>query len=227
MAKASPKLSVVVVSYNKADRIDMLRRSIEAQTRQPDEVVAVDDGSLDGTNKILLQKYHNWKIVILPRNQGQSYARNAGARYVFGEYLIFVDGDLELEPTMLEVLERTLDENPDVSIAYGHYNRKGSRTDHVRASAWNPKLLRQVNYVSMMSMIRRKDMPMPPFDVRLRRYEDWDLWLTMMEADKKGLLVDAVLFTAHYKTGDISASGESEQWYNIVRDKHGLEPPSK
>jgi len=218
------KLSVVVVSYNKSDYFDILTNSIIAQTRQPDEIIVVDDCSSDGTKKDLLAKCAGWKVVLLPRNRGQSYARNVGLRYVSGKYLIFIDGDIELKPNMLELMERTLDENPEVSIAYGHYDRAGSRTDPMRTREWDPKVLERTNFISMMSMVRRLDLPTPPFDEKLRMYEDWDLWIRMMKDGRKGKLVgDEVMFTAHYKKSDVSGSGESKGWYKIVCEKHGFE----
>lgn len=216
------KLSAVVLTYNKASVFKIFFDSLMAQTRKPDEVIVVDDASTDGTQDVLRKHCHFWKIVLLPKNKGQSHARNVGARYVHGEYVIFLDGDIEMHPKMLERLEHSLDHFPDSSIAYGHYDRCGSRTDNVKGIRWNAEELRRMNYITMMSMIRRRDMPMPPFDESLRRYEDWDLWLRMVAAGKKGQLVNEVLFVAYYQDGDLSGRGESKMWYEIVKRKHGL-----
>lgn len=216
------RLSAVVLTYNKGWVFDRFERSLAAQTRNPDEIVVVDDASTDDMGARLARLPKDWRVVVLPNNQGQSEARNRGFAHASGDYLIFLDADIELRPGMLEVMARALDADPEISIVYGHYDRQGSRTDPVRAIPWDPSFLRRGNYISTMSMVRRKDLPRPPFDPVLRRYEDWDLWLRMASLGLRGALVDRVLFTAHYRPEDISGTGESVPWYQCVRRKHGL-----
>jgi glycosyltransferase involved in cell wall biosynthesis len=217
------KITAIVTTYNKEKMFHVFLDSIRKQTRKPDEVVAVDDCSTDRMSDILREKCKDWKVVLLSQNKGQSHARNVGLRYATGTYVVFIDADLEMNPRMLEVMEKTLDASPDVSIAYGHYDRCGKRTDNVRAQPWDPHKLLQINYISMISMVKREHLPSPAFDEYLRRYEDWDLWLRMLKAGRKGKLVgNQVLFTAFYKEGDLSAAGESKMWYQVVKEKHGL-----
>jgi glycosyltransferase involved in cell wall biosynthesis len=216
------RLSAVVLTYNKGWILDTFLNSLDSQTRRPDEVVIVDDASTDGTIDRLKALSKDWMVAILPTNQGQSEARNRGFALASGEYLIFLDSDIEMRPGMLEIMARVLDSDPTVSIVYGHYQRTGSRTDALRAIPWDPEFLKRGNYISTMSMVRRADLPDPPFDPALRRYEDWDLWLRMARQGLRGALVDRVLFTAHYRPGDLSGTGESLPWYERVLRKHGL-----
>jgi glycosyltransferase involved in cell wall biosynthesis len=220
--RISQKIGAVVLSYNKAWMIQRFFASLGEQMARPSQVIIVDDASSDGTPQILRALFSKYPAVRLPRNRGQSYCRNIGARSIKTDYIIFLDGDIEMHPNMLDAMEKALDANPDASIAYCHYDRVGSRTDPVRAEPWSPERLLQVNYVSMISMIRRKDMPVPPMDEALKRYEDWDLWLRMMKNGKKGVMIDQVLFTAHYQKTDLSGMGESVDWRRIVEDKHGI-----
>lgn len=215
-------LSAVVLSYNKASIFPKFVESLKAQTRKPDQVIVVDDCSTDGMGDLLGRYCNGWHTIKLFQNMGQSHARNIGFERVMGDYTIFLDGDLEMQPEMLEVLEDKLNKTPGASIAYGHYERVGSRVDRLSAKSWDLGALRDMNYISMVSLVRTKDLPRPPLDVQLKRYEDWDLWLTMAEKGKTGILVDKVLFRAHYQPGDLSGSGESGGWYSIVKKKHGL-----
>lgn len=215
-------LSAVVLSYNKASIFPKFVESLKAQTRKPDQVIVVDDCSTDGMGELLGRYANGWHTIKLFQNMGQSHARNLGFERVTGDYTIFLDGDLEMDPKMLEVLEDKLNQTPAASIAYGHYERVGSRVDRLSAKPWDLGALRDMNYISMVSLVRTKDLPRPPLDVGLKRYEDWDLWLTMAEKGKTGILVDKVLFRAHYQPGDLSGSGESGGWYSIVKKKHGL-----
>lgn len=217
------KLTAIILTYNKAHILEQFMKSLNAQERKPDELIVVDDCSTDGTKDIL------WKycgkaqhIIACYKNAGQSNARNLGVEKARGQYIVFLDADLGMRADMFRKMEQALEQNPKASIAYCHYNRMGSRTDHVISEPWNADTLKHRNYISMISMVRAKDLPKPPFDPMLKRYEDWDLWIRMMKAGKTGVLVNEALFTAFYHPGDLSGIGESEDWYGIVRKKHGL-----
>jgi glycosyltransferase involved in cell wall biosynthesis len=215
-------ISAVVLSYNKAHIFPEFVASLHRQTRKPDQVIVVDDASTDGMGEMLGRLCNGWHTIKLSVNRGQSYARNLGFERVKGDYTIFLDGDLEMKPEMLQVMEEKLNSNPGASFAYCHYERVGSRVDRLSAKPWDLTALRDMNYISMVSLVRTKDLPRPPLDEALRRYEDWDLWLTMAEKGKTGILVDQVLFRAHYRPEDLSGSGESGGWYSRVKEKHGL-----
>lgn len=217
-------IGAVVLTYNKSWILRKFWSSLRNQTRPPDRIVVVDDASTDGTQDRLDSLLGQCEVVRLPENKGQSFARNEGFARIREDFLIFLDADVELDPGMLRDLADALDRHPEAAVAYGHFRRCGSRTDDVRSSPWDPAKLHLMNYVSTMSLARRKDLPRPPFDPELRRYEDWDLWLRLAREGKRGVLVDRVLFLAHYRAEDLSGSGESIEAYNRVRKKHGLDP---
>ncbi|HEU4338755.1 MAG TPA: glycosyltransferase, partial [Planctomycetota bacterium] len=168
-------------------------------------------------------KFGRYPTVRLPANVGQAAARNVGVRCLKTKYVLFLDGDVIMKPHMIEAMEKVLEGNSDVSIAYCHYDRHGSRTDHVRSNPWDPKRLMSVNYISMISMVRKEHLPTPVMDETLRRYEDWDLWIRMMKSGYCGQLINEALFTAHYRKGDLSGTGESDEWRKIVEKKHGVQ----
>lgn len=215
-------VGVVILSFNKRWILPQFFESLAAQTRKPDKAIIVDDCSKDGTPELLRVAYWRYPTIRLPKNLGQGAARNIGVRCLKTTFVLFLDGDIVMEPDMIEAMESSLLANPETSIAYCHYKREGSRTDDVKSMAWNPDHLKLVNYVSMISMVRREHLPTPVMDESLRRYEDWDLWIRMMKAGRSGILVDRALFTAHYQKGDLSGTGESEEWRRIVEKKHGL-----
>ena len=220
--KRVAKLTAVVLCYNKADKIKKCWGSLMDQVRRPDEVIMVDDCSTDKPAAYYREIVAPFTYIRLPKNRGQGHARNVGAKHARCDFIIFLDGDIVMKPSMLQRLERALVEDPGCSISYSHYARVGTRTDHVRALPWDRDLLRRENYITMMSLIRFKDMPAPPFDEKLARYEDWDLWLRMANRGHKGIMVPDILFSAHYKKGDLSSVGESDSWYHTVRARYRL-----
>lgn len=170
------------------------------------------------------QTYRNIEVIIIEDKslKGAPWARNQGKHLANGKYLFFCDDDIVLEPTCLEKMINAL-ENSGKSIAYCHYNRTGEFTHPQKSEKWDVRLLRNQNYISTMSLIRAKDCP--EWDETLTRYQDWDLWLTMAEQGKEGVLIDEYLFTAHYEPGRISNNNIDEiiEKENIVRRKHGCE----
>lgn len=100
------KFSVVVPVYNVEAYLDDCLRSLQAQDYGGYEVICVNDGSTDGSRKILTawEKRMPQTRVIDRANGGLSAARNTGLAAATGDYVVFVDSDDWVEPTMLNRL---------------------------------------------------------------------------------------------------------------------------
>src|SRR5882672_3715705 len=122
MAQSSPAtLSVVIPVYNGTPYLPQLIDSLLAQTRRPDEVIFVDDGSTDGSAAMIERLGFGLAglRVVGQRNQGQAVARNVGMREATGRYLAFVDADDVLDPAMYATLVG-LAEDEQLDIAMGN-----------------------------------------------------------------------------------------------------------
>jgi glycosyltransferase involved in cell wall biosynthesis len=106
------KISVVVCVYNEEKTIKPL---IDAISRSLDgvmyEIIYVNDGSIDNTEKEILSSRHPFlKLINLQKNYGQSSALAAGIQEAAGEYIVLLDGDLQNDPSdipmMLDMAER-------------------------------------------------------------------------------------------------------------------------
>ena len=117
-----PKVSVVVPVYNTKKYLSECLQSITSQTYKNLEIIVVDDGSTDGSDKIC--DYFSSKDrrikVIHKKNEGVVVARKTGYEMATGEYLATVDSDDWIEPTMYQdMVEEILKENVDfVSVGY-------------------------------------------------------------------------------------------------------------
>ncbi len=120
------ELSVVITVMNERENIKPLIDSIKDALKGIDyEVIFVDDGSSDGTQKELC-KYVDDRILLveLRRNYGQSTAMTAGIDNAAGRYIALLDGDLQNDPTDIpHMLNKLKDEDWDV-VAGNRKNRK-------------------------------------------------------------------------------------------------------
>lgn len=99
-----PEISVLMPCYNAEDYIAATIDSIFAQTCQPKEIIAVNDGSLDNTGAILDRFKVRGVRVISQKNTGAAAARNRALFASSGEYILFLDADDLISSTHLEAL---------------------------------------------------------------------------------------------------------------------------
>ena len=99
-----PSLSIIVPVYQAREYLEKCIKSILGQSFSDIELILVDDGSNDGSEKIcndFAQKDKRVKI-IRQENQGVSSARNTGLDYATGEYIAFVDADDWVESNIFQ-----------------------------------------------------------------------------------------------------------------------------
>ena len=97
------KVSVIVPVYNASGYLPRCLNSIGGQSFRDYEVIAVDDGSTDGSAGVLESFAGRLPLRILRQaNQGQSVARNAAMAVAQGEYILMVDADDFIHPRLLE-----------------------------------------------------------------------------------------------------------------------------
>lgn len=122
----NPLVSIIIPIYNTAKYLPDCIDSIINQTHQNLEIILIDDGSTDDSGKII--DYYAKKDPridpIHQKNQGQSTARNNGLRKATGDYISFIDGDDEIQPTFISDLLKPLSTtNSSLSVCGMHYKR--------------------------------------------------------------------------------------------------------
>jgi glycosyltransferase involved in cell wall biosynthesis len=228
--------------YNCAEYLHAAVESIERQTCGPERirVIAVDDGSTDGARRILEEITEASPLAIdvlgYEGNHGANHARNVALSHGDAEFVYFMDADSMLRDDALEQLSAVLSSSEmplDMGFAYSSFRRlwvpnEKMRTrdgrvgvEEVHPGPYDIRKLREANYISMMSLVRRSALPRDGFDEKIERFQDWDMWLTLFERGFAGVFLDEMLFSAYVRGGGISEDQSSyARLQRIVADKH-------
>lgn len=102
----NPLISIIIPAFNIEQYIERCLDSVIVQTYKNIEIIVVDDGSTDGTRKIIESYVRKDQRIqgIYKKNGGVSSARNQGIERARGDYIGFVDGDDMIESDMYEFL---------------------------------------------------------------------------------------------------------------------------
>lgn len=227
-------ISIIIPAYNRADDLDSCLRSITAQDYDKYEIIVVNDGSNDNTEEVV--KKHKEELgyrldYIEQENQGSNPARNRGFEKAKGELLIFCDADVVMRPDCLKLMRQALLDHPEASYAYSGHKFGWKKFP---GFPFDEEKLKQMPYIHTTSLIRREHFP--GFDENIKRLQDWDLWLTMLEWGHQGVWIDQILFTVRsggtmsswlpsfaYKLPFLPAVKKYRKAEKVIKEKHNLD----
>ena len=186
--------SVIIPVYNRAAVIARAVESVLAQSRPADEIIVVDDGSVDETASFLNQYLPQIKI-IRQENGGVSAARKTGIRAATGEWIALLDSDDEWLPQKLELAMRYIQAHPDCKIFQTEeiWIRNGKRVNpknkHKKKGGFIYKESLPLCIVSPSAVVIKRSLfdETGLFDETLPVCEDYDLWLRVSRKYKIGL----------------------------------------
>ena len=118
-----PAVSIIVAVYNTQKYLRRCLNSLVFQTFQNIEVIVVNDGSTDDSQKIIdsyVEKFPQIMVAVKKENGGLSSARKAGIEKAKGEWVMFVDSDDWVHPCAIELMLRKQAEN-DGQMVYAPY----------------------------------------------------------------------------------------------------------
>jgi len=184
------KVSIVLPTYNQADMLPKTIESIMNQTYQDWELIIVNDGSTDGTEKYLESlkipsTSETFKIVHHDHNQKLPSALNTGFEFAHGDYYTWVSSDSICAPYMIEALVKALDKYPDSGLVHADFFII-DENDHILTRVSNPDYC-------FRSMVIRNDgnaafmypakvaKKIGMYDTDINGAEDWDYWLRISE----------------------------------------------
>ena len=212
MSGDAPLVSVVIPTYQRADRVLEALASVFAQTLSDFEVLLVDDGSTDGTADAVRARYPDEpRLQVLAKpNGGAASARNHGLDRARGTYVAFLDSDDLYEPEHLERQVARLEAAPGASVVVcdaryeGPWKHEG-KTVFGRSSFQPPvdldRILDGAWVLPSCLLVRRGDAPDMRFDETFRVVEDVEFLAGLYARGLTGVLSRHVL-TRYRKLGE-------------------------
>lgn len=199
-----PRVSVVMPVYNEER---FLRESIESllrQTYHDFEIIAVNDGSTDGSRDILGSYGNRVKVMDMPERKGVPRCLNSGIMNSIGEYVARMDADDVAHEKRLESQVKFLDNNREVFVVGSRFL---SMSEDLKSVVWKNDVplshedirlgLKQCNCVGHPTvMVRRKLFEkVGGYDETpsSRHAEDYDLWVRAIKKVKFANLEDVLL----------------------------------
>jgi glycosyltransferase involved in cell wall biosynthesis len=208
-----PKVSVIVPCYNGEKYVAEAIDSVLSQTYHNFEILAVNDGSTDGTRNIL----HRYKdsIRILEHenrvNRGQAASLNLALRESNGEYIAILNQDDLWQPEKIQKQVAFLEDHPDIGLVYANgliIDENGNTLYKIYGSKpmedGRPEdvLMRCYFLIPTNSLVRASVLKsVGDFDKRLRAALDHDMAIRISEITKLGYISDVLFyFRKHHQS---------------------------
>lgn len=140
------KISVMIPAYNEEKGIVKTIESCLNQSRKPDEIIVINDGSTDKTPELLKKYTGRIKVVNLKKNTGnKSKAQEIGLKFVTGEIFITADADTKLDSKFIENILKSFKEK-EVSAVCGYVKSEKNN--------WITKV-REINYITTQTIYKK------------------------------------------------------------------------
>ncbi len=214
MSRVTPSVvSVVIPCYQQAEFLPEAVNSVVLQTYSAWEIIIVDDGSSDNTSEVaasLSRKFPERNIQLIKQsNMGLAEARNVGIRASSGSFILPLDADDIIAPTMLERLVQILETRPDIGIAYPDTATFGEVTEYRQARDWDFPILCTTNILSYCALYRKEVWEtVGGYNPNMNpTYEDWDFWIGCGEKGVKGLRIPEPLFIYRVRKNTLASVG--------------------
>lgn len=196
MSDGPRRISVVIPNHNYGLFLGEAVASAETQTRPPDQIVIVDDGSTDGTPAVLDDLEGRGRpaaadLVVVRRSpaRGAATTFNDAVRASDGDLVVILSADDRLSERYLERMELAL-ADADVTFAYASAHLFGAEDRILAAPPFSARELARGNFVNGSAMFRRSMFDAVGGFKPDLQWEDWEFWLHAVDLGAVGRPVD-------------------------------------
>lgn len=135
------KVSIIVPVYNTSKQLRKCLNSLVNQTEKDIEIIIINDGSTDNSEKIISEYKNNYNELIKyysKKNEGIAKARNFGIEKANSDYILFIDSDDYIDETLIEKLMPYINDNIDIiKFKLQKVNQDGKIIEKVNGPIFN------------------------------------------------------------------------------------------
>jgi len=225
MKKIPPQVSVIIPTYNNREYVGDAIDSVLSQSYKNIEIIIIDDGSSDGTEEFISNKYKiNTNVkYFFKENNGVSSARNTGIEKSSGDFIAFLDADDCYVENKTTCQVQYLAKNKECMMVYSDmfiFNKtettNSSYHDKLKVKCpsgfiFNDLLLSHLIWTGTVMLRREVFDNVALFDESLSTAEDYDLWLRISALHRIDYIPKVL---AGYRRGHDSLTTNTKQSLN-------------
>ena len=219
----SPVVSVIIPTFNRWPLVGEAVESVLAQSYSDFELIVVDDGSTDETQKEL-EKFGSRLRFFAKAREGVAAARNFGVSRAAGRYVAFLDSDDLWRPKKLEMQTAFMERDPAVQICQTeeiwlrHGVRVNPKSRHQKPSGDIFVRSLELCVVSPSAVMMTKELfsRFGGFDERFPVCEDYDLWLRIAVEHPVPLIPEALVIKRGGHADQLSRSTWAVDRYRVA-----------
>lgn len=232
------KISAVIPTFNAELYIEKAIQSILKQTVHVNEIIIIDDGSVDQTCKVVRKIQNDESNIVLhtQKNTGASTARNNGIHVATGNWILFLDADDECSEDLVETYLAKINEaTEDISAIYTAYYQINEHSQVISSQLRGKRLSGTEGFCDILIrnpiispsgvLVNKKQLnELNGFNTQIKYVEDVDLWVRLLDRDYSIEYIDRPLsFIRRHSNNTTSSMSTSHNAEKLIMDQYGLD----
>ncbi len=205
----NPIVTIIIATYNRANFILNMLKTIREQTFKSWECIIVDDGGTDNTEEVIsniLKEENRFKYLKRPSKykKGLCGSRNYGLDIAKGDYIVFFDDDDLVHPKILEITQNIIVKN---NVDFCHYqkqsfvneipefhNTKNEIISNINTDNIEAVVTGEIGLASCTVLWRKECFKGCRFNEDLQYAEEWECYIKIISNGFKGIIINNVLY---------------------------------
>ncbi|MFW6272148.1 MAG: glycosyltransferase family 2 protein [Desulfosalsimonas sp.] len=231
-------ISVVIPTRNRQCELKAAVKSVFEQSRPPEEIIVVDDGSCPPVSEDIFEgcpQGTQTRLFRRERSLGANNSRNLAIRQASGDWIAFLDDDDRFKQGKIEAVADAIANNPDADLFYHPaeirmvkenvvYRTKPEKFDKNKDIFRALLIKNLVGGSSMVTARREALIEAGLFDVYMPALQDYELWLRLAKSGCRFCFIDSPLTTYCCHTDNSSISkpiDTTQKALEIIEKKYG------
>lgn len=200
--KSSQLVSVIITTYNRSQLVIKAIESVLNQTYENIEIIVVNDGSVDNTLEVLNEytsNVPNIRVLNHPTSLGGNAARNTGIKSAKGTLIAGLDDDDVFLPNRISLLVENYDEKYSLVTSCSKQIIKNEVLKTKFVPIIDIGTMLYFNAIGNQALVKKEYIQkVGYYDENLKRYQDYDIWLRLIDQFGKAKMVKEVTQVINY-----------------------------